>query len=251
MRSFLVLLGRELAGYFHSAVGYVVLFFFLLLTGFNFYMAVVLVNELPSDTTLLEAFFNMVFFWFAYILAFPLLTMRLFSEEYKMGTIEPLMTAPVGDLQVVLAKFIGALIFYVILWVPSLLYFLVFERITGEQAAVAPGPYFGAYLMLLLVGMFYLSIGCLASALTRNQIIAGVLSFVVIALLFAVGVMSRFLLTYTSMMRDLVAYFSTVTHMIEFSEGILDTRPIVFYLSLTLFVLFLTYHVFQRRRWSN
>lgn len=251
MRRFLVLLGRELAGYFHSAIGYVVLFFFLLLTGFNFYWAVVLVNELPGETTVLEAFFNMVFFWFAYILAFPLLTMRLFSEEYKLGTIEPLMTAPVGDLQVVLAKFFGALIFYIILWVPSLLYFVIFESLTGKEAAVAPGPYYGAYLMLLLVGMFYLSIGCLASALSRNQIIAGVLSFVVIALFFATGVMSRFMLTYTALMRDLSAYFSTVTHMIEFSEGIIDTRPMVFYVSGTVFVLFLTYHVFQRRRWSS
>jgi len=249
--TFLTLLNREVRAYFLSPVAWIVLFFFLLLTGFNFYAGVAALNRGPSEVTVVEAFFNTVFFWFGFVLVFPLITMRLFSEEYKMGTIEPLMTAPVRDSQVVLAKYCGALFFYVVLWLPSLQYFLVFTYVTRVQTAGAAGPFIGAYAMLLLIGMFYLSIGCLASALTRNQIVAAVMSFSVITLLFFTGLLSFFVLNITPALREMTAYFSSLEHMGEASRGFFDSRPIVFYLSLTLFVLFLTFHVFQSRRWRN
>jgi len=107
--NFFTLLNREIRAYFLSPVAWIVLFFFLLLTGFNFYAGVAALNRGPSEVTVVEAFFNTIFFWFGFVLVFPLITMRLFSEEYKMGTIEPLMTAPVRDSQVVLAKFWAAL----------------------------------------------------------------------------------------------------------------------------------------------
>ncbi|MFM8655985.1 MAG: ABC transporter permease [Chthoniobacterales bacterium] len=146
-----------------------------------------------------------MFFWFGFVLVFPLITMRLFSEEYKMGTIEPLMTAPVRDSQVVLAKYCGALFFYVVLWLPSLLYFLVFTWVTRLQAAGAAGAFIGAYAMLLLIGMFYLSVGCLASALTRNQIVAAVMSFSAITLLFFMGLLTFFVLNVTPALREMTA----------------------------------------------
>ncbi|MFZ9931570.1 MAG: ABC transporter permease [Chthoniobacterales bacterium] len=249
--TFFTLLNREIRAYFLSPVAWIVLFFFLLLTGFNFYAGVAALNRGPSEVTVVEAFFNTIFFWFGFVLVFPLITMRLFSEEYKMGTIEPLMTAPVRDSQVVLAKYCGALVFYVVLWLPSLLYFLVFTWVTRLQAAGAAGPFIGAYAMLLLIGMFYLSIGCLASALTRNQIVAAVMSFSAITLLFFMGLLTFFILNITPALREMTAYFSSLEHMSEASRGFFDTRPVVFYLSLTAFFLFLTFHVFQSRRWRS
>jgi ABC-2 type transport system permease protein len=249
--NFFTLLNREIRAFFLSPVAWVVLFFFLLLTGFNFYAGVAALNRGPSEVTVVEAFFNTVFFWFGFILIFPLITMRLFAEEYKMGTIEPLMTAPVRDSHVVLAKYCGALFFYVVLWLPSLLYFVVFTWVTRLQAAGAAGPFLGAYAMLLLIGMFYLSIGCLASALTRNQIIAAIMSFSVITLMFFLGLLTFFILNVTPALREMTGYISALEHMGEASRGIFDTRPVVFYLSLTFFVLFLTFHVFQSRRWRN
>jgi len=177
MRKFYTLLSREVRGYFHSPVAYVVLIFFLIVSGIDFYFQVSFMNQRQVQYTVQEAFFNSVFFWFAFVLIFPLITMRLFAEEFKLGTIEPLTTVPVRDWQVVLSKFFGALIFYLILWVPTLLYFWIFLRVTNQPAAHSAGAYFGSYLMLLLLGMFYLSIGCLTSVLTRNQIIAAVISF--------------------------------------------------------------------------
>ena len=107
-------------------------------------------NQRAVPYSVEEAFFNSVFFWFAFVLVFPLITMRLFSEEFKLGTIEPLMTAPVRDWQVVLSKYFGALFFYIILWIPTVLYFVIFQAITHQPAAGSTGAYLGGYLMLLL-----------------------------------------------------------------------------------------------------
>jgi ABC-2 type transport system permease protein len=175
--------------------------------------------------------------------------MRLFSEEFKLGTIEPLTTAPVRDWQVVLAKFFGALVFYVVLWIPTLLYFAIFNKVTNEPASHSSGAYFGSYLMLLLLGMFYISIGCLTSVLTRNQIIAAVISFCAITLLFFLGLVQFILLDVSSETRDLLGYFSAIEHMGTFSRGVIDTRPIVLYVSMTIVMLTLTHQAFQSRKW--
>jgi ABC-2 type transport system permease protein len=249
MRKFFTLLTREVRGYFYSPIAYIVLVFFLLLTGVDLYMQIGFMNQRPVQYTVQEAFFNSIFFWFAFVLIFPLITMRLFAEEFKLGTIEPLMTAPVRDWQVVLSKFFGALFFYVVLWLPTLLYFMIFERIAHQPAANSAGAYWGSYLMLLLLGMFYLSVGCLASVLTKNQIVAAIISFSAITLLFFLGLLQFILLEVRSETRQLLGYFSAIEHMGTFSRGVIDTRPIVLYLSMTAVMLALTYQVFQTRKW--
>jgi len=250
MRKFFTLWTREVAVYFRSPAAYVILFFFLLLTGFNFYATVSAMNQAPVRFSVVEAYFNTVFFWFGFVLPFPLITMRLFAEEYKLGTIEPLMTAPVRDMQVLLAKYLSAVFFYIVLWAPSLLYFAIFQWQARIGAAGAAGPYLGAYAMLLLMGLFYISIGCLASALTRNQVVAAIMSFAAISLIFYWGFYSRWFPNVSPLLRDLTDYFSAVQHMAMFSQGLIDTRPIVFYLSMTVMMLFFTFQVFQYRRWK-
>src|SRR3954469_1253674 len=249
MRTFFTLLGREVRSYFYSPVAYIVLLFFLLLSGVDFYFQLSFMNGRQVPYTVQEAFFNSVFFWFAFVLIFPLITMRLFSEEFKLGTIEPLMTAPVRDSEVVLAKFFGALVFYFVLWIPTILYFLIFQFITKQPATNSMGAYLGAYLMLLLLGMFYLSIGCLASALTKNQIVAAVISFCVITLHFFSGLISFIMQEISSSTRQLLGYFSAIEQMGALSRGEIDTRPMVLYLSMTIVMLTLTYQAFQSRKW--
>ncbi len=249
MRKFYTLLSREVRSYFYSPIAYVVLVFFLLVSGVDFYFQISYMNQRPMTYSVQEAFFNSIFFWFAFVLIFPLITMRLFAEEFKLGTIEPLMTAPVHDWQVVLAKFFGALVFYMVLWIPTLLYFAIFQAITHQPAANSAGAYWGSYLMLLLLGMFYIAIGCLASVLTKNQIVAAIISFCAITLLFFLGLIQFILLYVSSAMRDLLGYFSALEHMGTFSRGIIDTRPIILYVSMTILVLALTYQAFQSRKW--
>src|SRR5258705_2403363 len=153
MRKFYTLLSREVSSYFYSPIAYIVLVFFLFVSGADFYFQISFMNQRALGYSVQEAFFNSVFFWFAFVLIFPLITMRLFAEEFKLGTIEPLMTAPVRDWQVVLAKFFGALFFYVVLWLPTLLYFWIFQYITGQTAAGSNGGDLGSFLVLLSLGI--------------------------------------------------------------------------------------------------
>src|SRR5450432_3256915 len=133
MRKFYTLLAREVRSYFYSPIAYIVLVFFLFVSGADFYFQLSFMNQRPVAYSVQEAFFNSVFFWFAFVLIFPLLTMRLFAEEFKLVTIEPLMTAPVRDWQVVLSKFFGALFFYCVLWIPTAIYFGIFKLVTHQS----------------------------------------------------------------------------------------------------------------------
>ena len=250
MTKFFTLLGREIKSFFYSPIAYVVMCFFLFLTGFAFYIGVALLNRGPTNVTVVQAFFNTILFWIAYLLIFPLITMRTFSEEFKLGTIESLMTAPVKDWQVVITKWLGCLVFYIILWLPTTVYFAVFTWATKTEAAHAAGAYFGSYLLLLLMGMFYISVGCFASVLTKNQIIAAIISLVMILVLLFAGLLQYVMLDVSGTLRDVFGYFSAIEHMENFSQGIIDSRPIVWYLTMTLFMLVLTYQVFQSRKWK-
>src|ERR1700733_3468985 len=127
MKTFCTLLGREVKSFLYSPIAYVVLFYFLFLSGFNFYSQISIMNGYPTELSVVEAYFMPALFWFPFVLSFPLITMRVYSEEFRMGTFEALTTAPVHDVQVVLAKFFGVLIFYVILWAPSLFSFVIFH----------------------------------------------------------------------------------------------------------------------------
>lgn len=249
MRKFLILLEREMKAYFYSPVAYIVLAFFMALAGFNLYTMVSLLNRGPVEVTLVELFFNNAIFWFSFILVIPLITMRLYAEEFKLGTIETLMTAPVQDWQVVASKFAGAMMFYLILWLPTVFFFAFFQWVTQNKAAEALGAFGGSYLLLVLMGAFFVSIGCLASVVTRNQIIAAVISLVTVILFFFTGFLGYLLPNISQDFRDVVAYFSCVQHMKDYTRGLIDTRPVVFYLSLTALVQVITFHIFQYRKW--
>lgn len=250
MRTLHTLLERELKSYFHSPIAYVVGFFFLLATGFNFQSGLMNLNHSGREVTLVEAAFNSIQFWFPFLLIFPLITMRAYSDEFRMGTIETLTTAPVKDWQVVLSKFLGSFLFYCTLWMPSALYFLLFELLTGKQAALAAGAYGGTYLLLVLLGLFYCAIGCLASALSNEQINAAVMTFVAIFAAFLGGLFTLIFDVTSPALRDLISHVSALEHMVDFSRGLIDTRPVVWYLSMTALVLFLNLQVFQYRKWK-
>src|SRR6202165_3154777 len=154
MRRFFTLLQRELSVFFYSPTAYIVLCFFLILNGLSFWFAIALLNRAPSENTVVQVFFNSAFFWIAYLLVFPVITMRLFAEEFKLGTIETLMTAPVRDWEVVVSKFLACLIFYLSLWLPSLLYFLIFGWLGNRSALGSSGQLLAPYILLILMGTF-------------------------------------------------------------------------------------------------
>ena len=156
MRTFFVLLEREMKSYFYSPIAYVVLCFFLALTGYNAYVVTTLLNKGPSEITMIEGFFGIAIFWFGFIPMIPLITMRLYSEEFKSGTIETLMTAPVEDWQVVgFRSSPGSLLFYIVLWAPTTLYFLDLPvRHGSSRRGRVMGSYLGSYFDAAAHGRF-------------------------------------------------------------------------------------------------
>lgn len=251
MKNYLVLLRRELAAYYLSPTAYVVLCMFLILNGLSFYFTLVSLSRGPFTITVVQAFFNDLFFWTAYLLAFPVITMRTFAEEFKLGTIETLMTAPVRDGEVVAAKFTGAFLFYLTLWLPSLLYFLVLGWLGNRNAVGFGAQLWGPYILLFVMGMFNTSLGCFASVLTSNQVVAAMLAAVLVFGTFFLTLTGYVLNSPSRWLRDLLAYVAQVDHMDSFSRGVVDSRALVFYPTCALFVLAMTYHVFQYRRWKN
>jgi ABC-2 type transport system permease protein len=173
----------------------------------------------------------------------PMLTMGLFSEEKKRGTIELLLTAPLTDLEVVLGKFLAAGLFFVILlattWIPMAVLYL--------YSTPASGPILTAYLGLLLYGLAIIAIGLFISTLTENQIIAAVLSFGATMVLWLVDVIANNAESATS--KGVLTYLSILSHLDDFMKGVLSTSHIIFYLSLMLVGLFLTYRSIDSLRW--
>jgi ABC-2 type transport system permease protein len=251
MRRLFTLLQRELSVFYYSPIAYIVLFFFLILNGLSFWFTLALLNRAPSENTVVQVFFNSAFFWIAYLLVFPVITMRLFAEEFKLGTIETLMTAPVRDWEVVISKFLAALIFYLSLWLPSLLYFLIFGWLGNRSAIGSAGQLFAPYLLLLIMGMFNVALGCLASALTSNQIVAAMISLVLTIGIFFLTLINYVVNVSSPLLREITAYVAPLDHMDSFSRGVIDSRVFIFYPSMTFLLLVVTYQIFQYRRWRT
>lgn len=251
MRIFWVMLKKELRAFFVSPVAYVVLALVMVLNGFAFRAALAILESAPSEGSIVTWTFHAMWFWLSYFFIFPLLTMRLFAEEKRMGTFETLFTAPVRAWQVVGAKFLAALFVYALLWAPSLLNFKIAQWVSAGQVEVPEGAMQGSYIILLSMGMFNLSMGVFASALTSNQIVAAILSFTMSLVHFLVGVfvmaVGRKL---PDMIVDVINYFASVEHIRIFTAGLIDTRPIVYYASFTMLFLALTHQVVEFRRWK-
>ncbi len=250
MRTCLILFFKELRALFYSPVAWVVLALVMVINGFSFRAAVAVLEVAPRNISIVTWTFTSEWFWLSYFFIFPLLTMRLFAEERKLGTFETLFTAPVRTWQVVLAKYAAAVFFYCLLWLPSLGNFYMFQWMTAGAADVPHGALIGTYLLLFFMGLFNLAAGCFASALTSNQIVAAALSFTISLMHFLLGLFVLGLARNVSgVFVDLIYYIATVQHIQTFTAGLLDTRPLIYYASLALFFLALTHHAVEFRRW--
>src|SRR5690349_11096043 len=150
MGAYLTLTRRELAGYFLSLTGYVIMASALFLLGFSFVVLLVNLQQEPTPMPLTELFYVTPFFWFILLLSTPVITMRLFALEKFSGTFETLMTAPVTDLQVVLAKFTAALVFYMVMWLPMLACLFIVQRYANQTGGLDAGAVGSTYLGIFL-----------------------------------------------------------------------------------------------------
>lgn len=250
MQSFRTLVRREVNSFFLSWTGYVIVAAVLFLLGFGF---VSMLKSLNGDSTplpLTQLFYESLYFWIALLFVSPVITMRSFALEKSSGTYETLMTTPVSEGQVVLAKFAGALIFFLVLWLPLIGCLLVVRYYSNDSTAFEPAIVGTTYVGIFLLGMLYMSMGVFASALTRSQIIAAMVAFAMGITLFMLSFLSSAFESQSGWMALLVGHLNLMDHMREFAAGVIDTRPLVFYPTLTVFFLFLTWRAVESRRWK-
>lgn len=246
MRNFLTLYKRELSSLYLTPTGYVVMCVFLAVLGWVFWLLVRVLN-LPEMVRIEQDVFGIMFggtffYWIVLAAVASALTMRLFSEERRSGTIEVLMTAPVTDTQVVLSKYLAALTFLLLMWVPTVLYVVVL----GRYATVDYGVVLSGYIGTVLLSGLLTAIGLLVSSFTRSQFVSFFVSFVLILMLFSLNFMQNIV---PPLWRKLYAYVSILEQFKDFSRGAIDSRSVVYFISLTLFLLFCTVKSVESHKW--
>ncbi|PYT28319.1 MAG: ABC transporter [Acidobacteria bacterium] len=253
MRNVIVIFKKELNSYFTSPIAYLLLAIFAVIFGFFFYSALrfyleqtmfaqmrgggapIDVNEWVIRPLLTNASVIGLFL-------IPMITMRLYAEEKRSGTIELLMTSPVRDLEIILGKWLAALVLYLcIIGIAALNISILFAFGHPDWKPILVG-FFG----LLLQGGCLLAIGIFISTMTKNQIIAGGATFAVCLMLWVLDWVSAY---DQSAWAKVIAYLSVVTHFDPFSKGVLDSKDIVFYCSMIFFGLFLTARSVESLRW--
>lgn len=247
MNGFLAIFGRELRAYFFSPLAYVVLFFMLLYQGLIFTTLVAFIADplTGGETQSLFQFFlgGTFLTWMLFWTLPALITMRSVAEERRSGSIEALMTAPVSETEVILGKFAASLVFYLSLWLPTLLYALFVER----HSDLDWGPVIAGYLAIALVGGLFLALGMLCSALTRNQIIAAVAAFISALLMTVVGLIDG--AVSNELLERILAHANLLQGVDEATRGIVDTRRVIYALSMTTLFLFLAGRALAARKW--
>jgi len=236
MRQILTLAKKEFRSYFDSPVAYVVITLFLLISGWQFSTTMFLANTADLRTLFGIIRFILLFF-------IPALSMRLISEEKRLGTIELLMTLPIKDWQLVLGKFLAAYLLIIISILLTLVHYISIASLGDPDFGATIGGYFG---LILVVGV-YLSIGIFTSSLTQNQIIAFIVSFVII---FAFFMLDKVIFFFPAFIANLLEYLSTDYHFNNVARGVIDTRNLVYYGSMMFVFLFLAVQSLESRKWK-
>jgi ABC-2 type transport system permease protein len=253
MSVFWTLLRRELASFFLSLSGYVIIAAITVLLGLSFVVLTITLGSGPFTSPVTEIFYSTFFFWLILLLAAPVITMRLFALEKASGTFETLMTTLVSDVQVVAAKFMAAIIFYLIAWLPLLACLFIVQHFANQAGALEPGTVGGMYLGIFLIGCVFLSLGCLASAISQSQMTAALISFVLGVGLFSLGFLAQKAqdsLGDGHWQTQVLVYFNLFEQMHDFARGVVDTQVVIFYVTVTFLFLFLTVRVVESRRWK-
>jgi len=238
MKNTMTIATKEFKSYVSSPMAYIVIAVFLLGTGYFFATGTATFTQ-----TSLGGFLGNMFYVAIILLLIAVLTMRLLAEERKLGTIELLLTAPVKDSEIILGKFLGSLGIVLVMIILTF-YFPVLLYIYGDPDF---GPIASSYLGLFLISCAALAIGIFASSLTSNQIIAVVVAGGILLGLWFLGYATSSL---PQSLGNVVGYFSLSSYWPSFVEGVIDTRGIVYYLSITVLFLFLAIRSLENSRWS-
>lgn len=236
MRTAQAVAWKEIKVYFSNPTAYIVGMMFLALSGFFFARDL---NDPFPQASLVNFFYGATIIL---ILIAPVLTMRLMAEEQKLGTIELLLTSPVRDWEVIIGKYVASFVFLVAT-VALTFYYTIILYVFGSPDA---GPIYAGYLGLLLYGGAALAIGLLCSTLTSNQIVAAVVAMGILLVMFFANLASDNIGGTAS---TIISEISIRSHFEDFDRGIIDTKHVVYYLSVIAFFLFMSVRALESRRW--
>jgi len=255
MSNILAIAHREMKAYFGSPIAYIVIGIWALLFGWFYYALLVYFDRSsmqmagmggPQTVNINEQLIKPIFLNSSVIILFllPLITMRTYSEEKRSGTIELLLTSPLTDFQIIMGKFIGAMTLFAAMLAVTFIHIgVLFALGQPEWRPVAT-----AYLGMLLMGGCFVAVGLFISSLTKNQIVAAVITWGVFLLLWVIN----WIATFTGpTMQAVLNYVSITGHLDDFTNGVLDTRHLVYYVSFITFGLFLTARSVDTERWRG
>jgi ABC-2 type transport system permease protein len=241
MRHFLTILNHEIRMLLVSPGTYIAGVSFLALMGFIFAGILQDYSLAPQEVSPARIFFQR--FWIPVLFMVPLLTMKSISEERRHGTLETLLTSPVTTTEVILGKYGAAYFLYLLLWGSTSAFFFILQKYAGDARFLDSGPLYGGYIFIAISGLLFIAIGILASSLSRNQAVAGLLCCMLLAILLGpsfihdAGLFDESLL---SPIKTLTEKAHILRHLDDFSRGIVDTRQILFHISGTTLALILS-----------
>jgi ABC-type transport system involved in multi-copper enzyme maturation permease subunit len=231
---------RELGAYLFQPLSYLVIGFFLAVEGYSFWLLLSLLSGRSTPHgAILQYFFGGTFlYWLFVIFLVSVLTMRLVAEERQCGTLEPLLTAPVRERDIIFGKYLGALGFWVALWAPTLLYVALLAAYAPGSARLDPGPIASGYFGTIVVGASAIAVGLWSSTLTRSQIVAAVLCFSILTIVLLLGALGDATIQ-TGPLGAVLRYIDLFRQMEDFGRGIVDTRHLVHHGCVIVLSLFL------------
>ena len=239
MKHFWTIFSHEVRMLLVTPSTYIAAFFFLATMGFIFTGILENYSHTPQDASPAIMFFQL--FWFPVLFMVPLLTMRCLAEERRLGTMETLLTTPVTTPEVVLGKFGAVYGLYVTLWAATGGFFYILKEFAGDSRLLDPGPLVGGYVFIAVSGLLFVAIGVLASALSRNQAVAGCFClFLLSGLIWGDNFLAQSTLLDREALHPLKAavdYAWIFRHYQDFTRGVIDTRQVLFYVSGTVLAL--------------
>jgi ABC-2 type transport system permease protein len=242
----IALINKEIGSFFSSLTGYVVITVFLVINGLFIWVFPGQLNIPESGYATLDTLFIIAPWVFLFLV--PAVTMRMFSEEKRSGTLELLLVRPLTDLQVVMAKYTAAVALILISLLPTLVYYWSVYTLGNPPGNLDAGAIWGSYIGLFFLGSCYAAIGIFSSSVTENQIVAFITA-VLLSFFFFTGFEMLGALPLSMRIEQLLLYLGINEHYRSVSRGVVDTRDIVYFAALIAFFIFLTRTVLQSRKW--
>lgn len=242
---------KEIQYYLTSVTGFLVIALNAFLLGSFFTILIELLNQEPTDVPLTELFYDSYFFWIILFLGTPLITMRSYSYEASKGILDATLTTQIPTISVVVGKWLACFSFFILTWLPWI----------GCMGAIywipeSPPPFdflqwVSTGLGLSVIGGYLMALGCFFSSLSKNQIMSAMATLAVSLVFFALSFTDRWANPNESNFQAILSQFGMVNHMGDFVRGIVDSRPIIFYLSTTSLLLYMTVISIEKRRWHS